>query len=937
MRYFLSSILCIILSCGILPAQEDSDTVTRPTGYLLQEEAGIFGSVSVVDPAHLSSIPSDNVGNLLQGRAAGVNVLGSGQPGEASRVRIRGFSSFLDNDPLYVVDGVPTRDISFLNPSDINELTILKDAGSSAIYGSRASNGVIAIETRRGESGFHVSYSMSMGKQYPGTGTRDDVLSKMEYADLQWLVYENDGTVEYHPVYGSSINPYPILPKWAANTDWYDAITDTAGIMNHHLSFSGRNEHAGFYAGFGAFRQSGIILYTHNKKYTGRINSDISFFKDHIKLGENISISYRDKFSVPNLNENSPIQQGPYRSQSMIPVVWTRPDFPGQLSTHLWTAGDWGGAGLAPRLGNAPNVVAYLTRNKDDYFRDKFLSGSVYLDVLITDGLNFRSTLGGNRYSSSLSDNEYATYENYENRLYDSHYEDSVINRNWIWTNTVSFRRNMGKHSINAIAGYEATTYDIGRMESNVDSVEYTPTRLASVFINAAYSFSGKYMLNATLRRDGCSRFSESDRYGLFPSISVGWLISDESFMPELKWLSELKIRGSWGQTGNQFALSPLNAVHQFDQSIGGSWYDLYGTFTSSVMGYYPSRIGNPDALWETSTTTDIGIDLGIFNNMIVLDLDWYFERASDILHVPLVPATSGLGDPSFANVASMKNTGVDMELSYRKKWNNFELKTTFLASAYKNEICDITDGKEYFESGYSRIGYIVRNETGNSLSSFYGYRVTGLFQTQQEVDNAPVQDGASPGFFRFEDIEDDDYINNNDRTIIGNPNPKFTYGLNLALSWKNFDLTAFFYGSKGNDIFNFNRWWIDFWPSFPGQKSKDLLYNSWTESDRSGSVPKASNSSNFSTNTQVCSYYIEDGSYIRLKNLEIGYNLPKAVLSRIHINSLRIFLQAVNLFTITDYSGLDPDIGGSDLYFGIDNGNYPNVRQLLFGIDFSM
>jgi len=905
------------------------------TGYSYKNTAQITGSVSLVDPDLLTVIPSDNVGNLLQGRVSGVNVIGSGQPGEASRVRIRGFSSFLDNNPLYIIDGIPTRDISFLNPCDIERLSILKDAGSAAIYGSRASNGVMVITTRRGDEGFKVTYNMSMGMQLPGKGTKNDVLNTEEHADLQWLVYDNDGTVEVHPLYGPSTNSSPTLPPWAANTDWYDVMTNPAGIMNHNLTFSGGNEIAKFFAGFGAFKQDGIVLYTYNTRYTARINSDYNFLKNRIKAGESISISYSDKLNVPNLNENSPIQQGPYRSQSIIPVRWTGPDFAG--FEHTFTEGDWGGTGIAPRLGNAPNVMADLTRNKDDYFRDLHLAGSIYLDVMIIEGLNFRSTLGGTWDKGSLSDYTYPTYERSENIPDTTLVESRAYNSDWIWTNSLVFNRQFGQHKITAIAGYEAVNYDIGRVESNLDSMEYTPTRLLSTFIKADYSFADRYLISATLRRDGCSRFSESDRYGIFPSFSAGWLMNKESFMSDLKWISTLKLRGSWGQTGNQYSLSPMNAVFQFDHSIGSSWYDLYGTFTSSVMGYYPSKIGNPDARWETSTITDIGFDAGVLNNKIEIAFDWYSKNATDLLYNPPVPATSGLGEAPYVNIASMKNTGVDMELSYRNRWNNFGLNTSFLLTAYKNKIYKITDDIEYFDSGVSRIGAFVRNEVNYPLSSFYGYKVTGLFQNQREVDNAPTQDGASPGFFRYENINQDEYINNLDRKHLGDPSPDFTYSLNFILTWKNFDLTTFFYGSKGNEIFNYNKWGTDFWSSFQGQKSKDLLYNSWTESDRSGSVPKASNSSNFSTNTQVCSYYIEDGSYIRLKNVEIGYNLPKAVLSRIHINSLRIFLQAVNLFIITDYSGLDPEIGGYDLYFGIDNGNYPNVRQLLFGIDFSL
>jgi TonB-linked SusC/RagA family outer membrane protein len=520
--------------------------------------------------------------------------------------------------------------------------------------------------------------------------------------------------------------------------------------------------------------------------------------------------------------------------------------------------------------------------------------------------------------------------------------ENDFSGSDWVWTNLLTFDKQFGQHKILGVTGYEVVNYGIGQTISNLDSIRYTPTRLLSTFIKADYAFKDKYLFSATLRRDGCSRFSEAHRYGIFPSFSAGWRISNESFLDRLKWISDLKIRGSWGKMGNQFSLSPQNAVYLFGESIGASYYDLYGTFISSVRGYYPIRIGNPDATWEINTTTDIGLDAGLFNRKVSIVFDWYSKKADDLLYNPPLPGTAGTGEAPYVNVASMKNSGIDIELSYQNRWNNLGLNASVIFTTYNNKITSIADGVEYFVSGDSRIGSLVRNEAGHSLSSFYGYQVLGLFQNVAEVNDAPVQDGAETGFFRFVNNEDDTsggypYINYYDRTFIGNPNPKFTYGLNIAVTWKNLDLTAFVYGSKGNDIFNYNKWWTDFWPSFQGQKSRDLLYSSWTEANKSARVPKASNKSNFSTNTQACSYYIEDGTYLRLKSLQLGYTLPQSIMSKVKIKSLRVYLQAVNLFTLTKYSGLDPEIGGNDLAFGIDYGNYPNAKQFIFGLSLTL
>ena len=430
------------------PISQDAlnDTVPKPegfntsqfvvTGYSVQQKKDITGSVSFAEPVSVTAIPSGNLPNQLQGLVSGVTVTGSGRPGETSKVRIRGFSSFLNNDPLYVVDGVPTQDISLLNPDDVESLCVLKDAGAAAIYGSRASNGVIVITTKRGEKGFKVTYNMSIGVQNPGKGTSGDVLDTKEYADLQWLVYKNDGTVETHPIYGDSDNPTPSLPSWAADTDWYDEITDPAGIQNHDLTMSGGSENAKFFAGFGYFRQEGIVINTHDTRYSVRLNSDFTILKNRIKLGENLAISYNDYLSVPNLSENSPILMGPYRSQSIIPVIITEPI---TGITHNFVPGEWGGTGIAPRLGNSSNPVATLTRDKNDKFRDSRLTGSAYMDIMIVEGLNFRSTFGGTYNDGHQTDYTIAPYE--DAPYYPVPVSDTTKNdfnsSDWVWTNTL--------------------------------------------------------------------------------------------------------------------------------------------------------------------------------------------------------------------------------------------------------------------------------------------------------------------------------------------------------------------------------------------------------------------------------------------------------------------------------------------------------------------
>ncbi len=919
-------------------------------GYVSGDRTGITGSVSVVMPSVLKAYPSGNLSNLLQGHVSGFTVTGSGQPGEMPKVRIRGFSSFLDNDPLYIVDGIPSRDITFLNPADVESLTVLKDAGSASLYGSRASNGVIVITTNRGEKGLSVNYDMTMGVQSPGKGTRDDMLTAEEYADLQWLVYKNDGSWETHPIYGDSWNTAPSMPFWAANTDWYDEITDPAGIMKHDLSISGGNENARFYAGFGVISQNGIVLYTHNTRYNARINSDFTFLDGRIRASENFSFSNRNSLTVPNLAEGSPINTGPYRSQAIIPVIMTRAV---DGINHDFVPGEWGGTGIAFRLGDTPNPVADLTRNKDNYFIDDRLTGSLYLDFSIIDGLNFISAFGGTMDRGKRKYILSPTYERaYSNISTMTVTEISSGNSDWIWTNTLTFEREFGEHKIHALAGYEVLKYDVGNAVVNTDTSYYTETRMLSSFIKADYSFMDKYLLGITLRRDGCSRFSDSQRFAYFPSFSAGWHLSNEPFMESLSWISDMKIRGSWGKTGNQYAISPRYSAYTFGADIGGSYYDLFGTFNSAVPGYYPMQAGNPGVKWEENVMTDIGLDAGLFSERIRIIFDWYLKKSHDLLYNPPVAGTAGQASPPFINIGFMKNTGIDIEVSYRDKWGDLGFSSTLIFTSFRNEITGISESVNYFYSKNTEIGSIIRNEEGQPLSSFYGYKVTGIFKNIADVENSADQMDAQPGFLKFENQDTltnvywlwvqerykrKNFIDSRDKIFIGSPNPDFTYGLDIALSWKNFDVTGFFYGSKGNEIFNYNKWYTDFWSSYQGQKSKALLYDSWTVLRTDATVPRATNYSGFSTNTEVCSYYIEDGSYLRLKSLQLGYSLPADQLSRIRIKSLRIYLQAVNLLTLTKYSGLDPEIGGSDLASGIDNGNYPNVKQFLFGINLSL
>jgi hypothetical protein len=509
---------------------------------------------------------------------------------------------------------------------------------------------------------------------------------------------------------------------------------------------------------------------------------------------------------------------------------------------------------------------------------------------MINKGLNWKTSFGGTWEKTDITDYTYATYENSENILNSSVAKTNSRLNSWVMTSTLTFEKNFGKNGLSVLAGFEKLKTGFGKYESTTKTVESgsllgstrfntDPLQITSVFVNADYSFNKKYLFDVSIRKDNGE---------VFPALSLGWILSKESFMKNAGWLNYLKLRASYGKTGYIYS-GKINAL-----------------------------------------TTNVGIDSRLFNNHFGFVFDWFNRDSRNLNPIFMFPGISGVGSSGF-NDALMKNSGFDAALNFNQSFGPVRINANMNISVYQNEI-----GKgdyTFFDTGASRIGTIVRNQPGHPISSFFGYQVTGLFSDASEIAGAPVQQGAQPGLFRYADLNGDKVIDPKDRTFLGNPNPDLTAGFNLELSYKKFDISGLFYWSQGNEIYNFTKWWTDFWPSFAGQKSKLLLYNSWTQTNKNTTVPKATNTSNFSTNTQNSSYYVEDGSYLRMRSLQLGYTFDQKILSKVRISSLRLYVQAVNLFTITKYSGLDPEIGGQDTAFGIDNGNYPNVRQVMFGL----
>ena len=962
-------------------------------GYGTAKKKDLTGAVSVVKVEDLKEQPNSNLTNQLQGRASGVTVLTSGQPGQAPQIRIRGINSFGNNTPLYVVDGVPTQDINNLNPNDVATMQVLKDAGSASIYGSRASNGVVIITTKRGKGKVSVSYDTYYGTQTVKKGNVYDILSSQGMADLKWMALKNSGAALNDPQYGTGstpvlpdyivptgkkegevdLNSYYVNPNYTdkadmdsftrivkANkqgTDWFHTVFHNAPIQSHNLTVSGGGTQGNYMFSFNYFNQKGNLDNTYMKRYTIRSNSQYNVGK-HVRIGENLALSLVDNPQIGVLQEGGGIGMA-FRMQPIIPVYDVRGNYAGSF-----------GSGL----GNAKNPVAIMDRTRNNRGLSNSLLGNMYAEIDIAKDLVARTSFGGGIYSGAAHSFQYPEWENAENTTVNSYTENWGTGYNWTWTNTLTYEHTFNDvHTLKVLAGTEAyrannrgvsgTTQSYFSFDPNYTNLSTgSGTQTHSSFVNAEalfsyigridYTFKDRYLLSGTIRRDGSSKFTS--QYGAFPAISAGWRVSEEDFMKGIKWVSDLKIRGGYGIMGNQFNIQTANAFTTYGQNRSNSFYDINGTGNSTIQGFQRTRVGNPAAKWERNINSNIGIDAQLFNGAIDFTIDYYQKNIEDLLFSPELAGTVGQGTAPAVNIGKMKNKGIDMSIYGEKNvTKDLKLSATVTLTTYNNKIVKITDGVDYFDQEGRRFNgsTIVRNGVGHSIGQFFGYKIDGFWNSQQEIDQANEKAQAAtnntgavyqaevkPGRFRYADVNGDGIITADDRTYLGNPSPKFSYGLNLGASYKNFDFGIFFYGVSGNDIWNNLKWWHDFYPNFQGAKSNTALYDSWTPDRMNAKAPIQENTGSFSTTNVPNSYYVEKGSYLRAKNAQIGYTLPKSLLSKAKIERARIYLQSANLFTITKYSGPDPEVGQSQVdgstAFGLDEGVYPNTRQWLIGLN---
>jgi TonB-dependent starch-binding outer membrane protein SusC len=908
------------------------------TGYQTIKKTDLTGAVSVADVEEMNKESVPTLAKALQGRIAGLQVQSDGTPGGGNtNISLRGFSSTGENRPLLVIDGVPTLDgINTLNPNDIESFQVLKDAASASIYGSRANNGVIVITTKQGKGGkLQVSFDTYQSMQK--LRNRIDVLNGYEWGQVYWKAKQNAGEVPSHPQYGAGAEP--IMPSFingaktipAASTDWVDESFNPALMQYYNLGISNNTDKSSVYFAMAYTNQDGIMKYTGYERINARMNTSFQLSK-RLKVGENLMISRSNQVSISDLSfTHQIIFQHP-----LIPVY----DINGEFG------------GPTEGLGDKRNPIAALYQNKDNGAKNTRLFGNVFAELSLVKGLSFRSNLGMD-YSTNFQ-KQFSPKWKEGSRSVDQNSLNVTFNNNIVttWTNTFSYQLNTDKHGINAVAGIETNSgvfEDLGARRQNflLQDPNYiylnggtgTQTNfnggndwaLLSYFAKADYAFKDRYLASVTVRRDASSRLGQNNRAGVFPAASLGWRISEESFMQSLPVISELKLRAGYGLTGNQ-AIGNYAAYTVYVSDLENSRYDFSGSNTTPVSGFKILSLGNPEVRWETAKQFNVGADVSLFDNHLEATLEYFNKRNEDILVNPPLMAVEGEGTAPFLNAGIIENKGFELEARYKGAINSdLHFNVGINLATYKNEVISLGEGNDYFTGPNAN-----RIVPGQPVSIFYGYVADGLFKSVEEIANHADQGlplgERGLGRIRYKDLDGNGVINDADRTYIGNPNPDLIYGISAEASYKNFDLSLLFDGVQGRDIYNVFRQMTDFtyWNFNYGARTLDA----WSPENPNSDIPAVA-TSNINNEYRNSSYFVEDGSYFRLKTISVGYNIPRPLLDRLKINKLRVYFQGQNLFTATKYIGMDYEVGARGaLDLGVDSQFYPHTKNYTLGLN---
>ncbi|WP_080056766.1 SusC/RagA family TonB-linked outer membrane protein [Spirosoma aerolatum] len=907
-------------------------------GYGQVKKSDLTGAVSTVPVDEIRKVAVTSLDQAIQGRAAGVQITqNSGAPGSSTSIRIRGGNSIQgDNEPLYVIDGIPFKNdgagsgssfnvLSTLNPSDIESISVLKDASSTAIYGSRGANGVVIITTKRGKAGkstvnLDVYYGIqNVRRKYP-------VLNAREYAQFVNDANTNEGR--------PAIYTQAQVDAFGEGTDWQDQIFRQAPMANYQLSMSGGDERTQYALSGGYFKQNGIVVNSDFERYSFRVNLDRKL-TEKIKVGNSLTLS--------RTLTNQSRTDGDLGSAGLVTMAALQ--FPPILPIR---GADGNYLITDPALAfTADNPVALANDSKNRNTANRVF-GSVFGDYQIISGLNLRVSLGidgvlqkqdsylPRSVSSGLAQGGAASLFNSQSMT-------------WLNENLLTYTRTFNTiHNITALLGY---TQQANRTESNTasarnfvndnlgssnlgsGSVPLTPSSgvgtwgLQSYLARINYSYKDKYLLTASFRADGSSRFGANKQYGYFPSAALAWRVSEEAFLKGVSAISDLKVRATYGLTGNQDGIGNYPAY-----SLLGTQNYVFGNAVSTGLG--PGQIANPDLSWETTTQADMGLDLGLLNNRITMTADFYVKRTKDLLLNVTIPSTSGFSS-AIKNLGKVENKGIELGLSSYNLDGPFKWRTDLNFSLNRNKVLDIGGVPQIFAGQVANIGQNLNSgiiRVGEPLGTFYGYVTNGLYQTTDELAALSDPQARKPGDRKYLDLNGDKKIDDNDRTIIGRAQPKFIGGISNTFSYKGVELTAFFQGVYGNNILNANRYELEYLNATTNQ-DRDML-NRWTPTNTNTDIPRASTTR---PANRVSTRQIEDGSYLRLKNIQLAYNLPNTVLKSLKIQSLRVYVTAQNYLTWTNYSGYDPEVnrfGQDSRSQGFDYASYPAAKTILFGLN---
>ncbi len=919
-------------------------------GYGTQQKRDITGAVGQVKGDDIMNMPVAGVDRAMQGRAAGVAIsANSGSPGSGTTVRIRGTSSIYgSNEPLYVVDGMPLGENvggieQIVNPADVESIEILKDASAAAIYGSRGANGVVLITTRKGKSGTpRVMFNTYHGVK--NAWRRPEMADGTEFARTHLLAHRNGGT-----------NPIPAIANaapesWGTGTDWWDEINQTGVVQNYDFSLMGGTDKIKYSTSLAYFSDKGYIKTSEFDRLTFRINTEYQLSKK-VRFGNNLSIIHNNRRGIrENDGEGGGVIASVYQLDPISPVFKTNEQLQHEALNEGIDPTNPYNIYAQSLYTNRSNLVGRLSRNLGRQSGLRIL-GNVFAEVTLFDGLVFRSDLGLHLRNDDNHNFSPQYWIGPNDRL-----DESEINRSYtkntdvVFANTLTYQKDFGKHSLLATAGITAEEYFYeflsGRRintPTNDESLWYLnagatlagaegfaeKNTLLSYLGRINYGFDDKYLITATFRADGSSRFAEGNRWGYFPAISAGWRISEENFFQGFAGglFDELKIRGGWGQIGNQRIVNNayINLLSRNDR-------DRYAFGPDATMypALRPNNIGNPLIQWETVEQYNIGFDAVMFDGKFSLTGEYFVKDTKD--NLLRLPQPLYVGSPSpWANAGQIRNSGVELTANYRNYDRAFKYNISGNITFLNNEVISLATG-EPITGVNTRAGAVSRTQEGHPIGAFYGWVTDGIFQNEEEVARGN-QPNARPGDFRFKDLDGDGVITDNDRTFIGNPHPTMTFGTNILLEYKNFDLNMFFQGQYGNDVFMYEKYF-----SWVGDGSYNTIRGledmAWRGEGTSNTQPIIS-SNTANNNFRISDWYLSDGSYVRLKNVQLGYRLPAAMLSRYGVAGIKIWIGGENLLTFTNFEGLDPEVGVNHgtLGAGLNQYVYPVARMYMAGM----